>query len=283
MWEALGGFAGGVDFEEFFCVGEDGAFGLLAGFVPAAVAEGAEVRGFFAETDVAADEVGLGEGDVEPGVVGVFDDDDIFFRAIGVGAPDETAVAADAVLLVNDEFAVGDAGEVEGDFALTLAALSGDEAAGAGVLVAAEDFCVAEDGEGSGGCGEAAGDAADGEFEVGVFDAFGGEEFAEAFDFAFVIEEHDDAPVVGVPAAELVGEGLAARFEHDEVAGVEGACGFGVAGGAEVFGGFGGEWADAFGDPDIGAGAGFEVSGDDEVSGVDAVGEETGCGVGAGG
>ncbi len=116
-----------------------------------------------------------------------------------------------------------------------------------------------------------------------MFDAFGGEEFAEAFDFAFVIEEHDDAPVVGVPAAELVGEGFAARFEHDEVTGVEGASGFCVAGGAEVFGGSGGDGGDALGDPDIGARAGFEVCGDDEVSGVDAVGEETGFGVGAGG
>ena len=174
---------------------------------------------------------------------------------------------------MDDVFAFGDPREVEGDALLALTALGRDEAAGAGVLVATEDFGIAEDREAGGGDGESAGEVAEGAFEVGVFDAFGTGEFAEAFDFAFVIEEHDDAPFFGVPADEAVGEIAPFGFEHDEVAGVEGACRFAVAGCAEVFGGGGGFRGGAFTDPEVGPWGVFDADGDDEVVRADAGGK----------
>jgi len=229
-----GEFTLGVNAEEAARIIHDGFLRALFGARPFAVAEDGKRRIPFSDADIAGKEVGLLERDIKSGVVGKLDDQD-FLRGI-VAARDGTHafVAANAVLEVDDELAIGEFAEVDLRAALRLASSAHGEAAGAGVPVTAEEFGVTKDGDFRRGKRETAGESTDGKMQRVGFDRR--DELAQALRFTFVVAENVDTPAVGAPLGELREESLALDFVDDEVAGLEFAEAVIVEGGGEVLG-----------------------------------------------
>ena len=170
---------------------------------------------------------------------------------------------------MHHEVAVLHVGKIERR-ALPRPALRGDEPAGASVLVASEDFRIAQHGELRGGHGEAPRHLAELDFEEAVVEGLAADEFLKPLDLALVVEEHARAPSVRVPAAELVHELRAARFLEHEVAGFKRTNRLAVAGGVEIFLALVIAGHGAAGDPHIRARAAFQFHGDDEIVFADA-------------
>ena len=225
------GIALGLDGENLRGVVEDGFLGGFAEPLPLRSAQLAQSGGFFPEADVAGHEMGLIEGDVELGFVGVFDDEDLgglFGVAIFVPGGFEAVEPADAVFFVDDEVVGGEIDEVHLGGAGATLAIALEDAPGAGLVIASEDFRVRDNREVGARNDEALIEMAD-ESVGGVGGDF--DEFGEAFLLALAAEDESDLPPIGIPFRELFFEEVALGFLENKVASFKAAKRGFVAGG----------------------------------------------------
>lgn len=170
---------------------------------------------FFADADVARDEVALLQRHVELRALGKFQHEHVLV----VREPAQLLEARDAVLQMNDEFAFDQLAEINlrtaHDFTRTLQR----DASRARVAVAAKEFRIAEHGDLPRRKCKAAPERADGEMQRVRLDR--GNQVVQPLDLALVVAKDERAPALRAPLGELREEPLAPRLVHDEIAGLK--------------------------------------------------------------
>ena len=194
------------------------------GLFPARAAELVEWRRVLPRADIARDQVRLFERDVEARLIGVFEDEHFLFGIRSIVAHlDESLVARDAVVEVDDQVALAELAEIGLGASRGGVLLAVEKPSRTGLLVASEELGVGDDGELGRLDGEAVVEVAEQRLEEPARQVAWVDEFLEALDLALVVEEHGDVPTFFRPGVDLVGEGLALGLLQDEVSGLESA------------------------------------------------------------